>query len=337
MSTLDPLVSVIIPAYNRADLVCETIDSVLSQDYPHVEVLVLDDGSTDHTVEVLESYGSRISWSTHPNMGETRTVNRGFSLAKGEILTVLSSDDLFLPGVISKAVETLQNNPETVVCYCDYLFIDDSGKVLQFWKSLEFDLLDVLRDCECPPGPGAFFWREVAEKVGGRDERLRGVADFEFWLRMALEGSIQRVPGFGSAFREHGHSTSVAGLSTDIGQELLTVVERYFERPDLPEAVRAVRQEAIGGANFVAGCRCGNNFWFQLRCFARAFPYISNRRRLRALLELTQGFAWGRFIKGLLINRIRQADGVGQHYSEVSTGSGDFGSGGPGPQSSVSI
>ena len=319
MSASQPLVSVIIPAYNRADLIGETIDSVLSQDYPHVEVVVLDDGSTDNTVEVLQSYGSRISWSSHPNMGETRTVNRGFSLAKGEIFTVLSSDDLFLPGVISRAVEALGNSPDTVVSYCDYLIIDGSGGVLQFWRALDFDLVKVLRDCECPPGPGAFFRREVVDKVGGRDESIRGVADFEFWLRVALVGRIQRLPAYGSAFREHGDSTSVAGLSTEIGQELIAAVESYFQRPNLPEAVRAVRREAMGGTYFVAGCRCGNNFRFQLRCFARAFPTIGNRRRLRALLELSQGFAWGRYIKGLLIRRIRQAPGVGRHYSEFSS------------------
>lgn len=312
-----PLVSVIIPAYNRAELMRETIESVLAQDYNNIEVLVLDDGSSDHTVEVLKSYGDRIRWESHPNMGETRTVNKGFALARGEILSVLSSDDVFLPGIVSAAVATLQRDREVVVAYCDYLFIDSTGRILQFWKTFDFDLAEVLRDCECPPGPGAFFRREVVEMAGPRDERIRGVGDFEFWLRVALVGKLRRIPQFGSGFREHEQSISVGGLSPEIGQELISVVEAFLRRPDLPESVRQVRRQALGAAYFVAGCRCGGNFRFQLKCFLKAFPHISNRRRARALVELTQGFAWGRALKAFLIRRLRQADGVSQHYSAL--------------------
>lgn len=310
-----PLVSVIIAAYNRAELMRETIESVLAQDYPNLEVLVLDDGSSDHTVEVLESYGERIRWVSHPNMGETRTVNKGFTLARGEILSVLSSDDVFFPGVVRAAVETLERYQEVVVAYCDYLFIDSTGHILQFWKTFDFDLADVLSDCECPPGPGAFFRREVVEQAGPRDERIRGVGDFEFWLRVALVGKLQRIPRYGSGFREHQQSISVGGLSPEIGQELISVVKEFLARPDLPQEVAQVRRQALAAAYFVAGCRCGGSFRFQLRCFFKAFPYISNRRRARALVELTQGFAWGRALKAMLIGRLRQAEGVGQHYS----------------------
>lgn len=311
-----PLVSVIIPAYNRAELMRETIESVLAQDYPHIEVLVLDDGSSDHTIDVLKSYGDRIRWVSHPNMGETRTVNRGFYMARGDIFSVLSSDDVFLPGVVRAAVETLQREYDVVVAYCDYLFINSTGHILQFWKTFDFDLAEVLRDCECPPGPGAFFRREVVEMAGPRDERIRGVGDFEFWLRVALVGELRRIPCYGSGFREHQQSTSVGGLSPEIGQELISVVEGFFQRPNLPERVRLVYRQAIGAAHFVAGCRCGGNLRFQLKCFLKAFPYVSNRRRARALVELAQGFAWGRALKAMLIHRLRQAEGVSQHYSE---------------------
>jgi hypothetical protein len=312
-----PLVSVIIPSYNRAHLVGETIDSVLAQDYPNLEILVLDDGSADDTPAVLAAYGDRISWSRHDNMGETRTVNRGFSLARGEILSVLSSDDVLLPGAVRAAVDLLQAHPEVMVAYFDYLFIDDHGQVRQFWKTMDYDLPQVLADCECPPGPGAFFRRRLVETMGGRDESLRAVGDFEFWLRAAMVGGLARIPQYGSGFREHGHSTSVSGLSPAAGEELIGVVTRFFQRPDLPASVRAVQQRAVAAAYFVAGCRCGGDFWFQLRCFARAFPHISNRRRARALLELTQKLGWGRAVKEFLIRRIRQAPGVGRHYREV--------------------
>lgn len=317
----DPLVSIIVPSYNRAHLVGETISSVLAQDYPNLEVIVLDDGSADDTPTVLAAYGDRISWLRHDNMGETRTVNRGFSLANGEIFSVLSSDDVLLPGAVRAAVDLLQADRQVVVAYFDYLFIDDHGRILQLWKTFDYDLAQVLADCECPPGPGAFFRREVVEKAGGRDVSLRSVGDFEFWLRAALVGRLQRIPRYGSGFREHGHSTSVAGLNTEAGEELVGTVRSFLARPDLPEDVRAVRAKAMAAAYFVAGCRCGGNFRYQLRCFARAFPHLSNRRRARALLELTQSLAWGRALKGFLVRRLRQAPEVGRHYSELPLGS----------------
>ena len=95
-----PLVSIITPAYNRQSLIEETILSVIGQDYPNLEYLVLDDGSSDDTLSVIKKYAKHLRYDAHPNMGETRTVNKGFTMARGEILAVVNSDDPLLPGAV---------------------------------------------------------------------------------------------------------------------------------------------------------------------------------------------------------------------------------------------
>src|SRR5688572_11108874 len=120
MSNPLPLVTIITPAYNRASFMDETIQSVLSQDYPHIEYVVLDDGSTDNTLQVLEKYRSRIILESHPNMGETRTVNKGLSMAKGAIVSIVNSDDPLLPGAVRTSVAVLQEHPDALAAYPDW-------------------------------------------------------------------------------------------------------------------------------------------------------------------------------------------------------------------------
>ena len=122
--TTQPLVTIITPAYNRADYLRETIESILQQDYPNVEYIVLDDGSKDNTVELLEEYTGRLIWESHKNMGEIRTVNKAYGMAKGEYIAVINSDDPLLPGAISAVVDTFLNNPDVLVVYPDWQYID---------------------------------------------------------------------------------------------------------------------------------------------------------------------------------------------------------------------
>src|SRR5687768_2684338 len=111
-----PLVTIIVPTYNRAGLLEQAMDSVLEQAYPNLELLVLDDGSTDETREVLaryaERHSDRLRWTRHENVGQARTLNRGFELARGELIGYLNSDDLMLPGAIEKLAAALASEPD---------------------------------------------------------------------------------------------------------------------------------------------------------------------------------------------------------------------------------
>src|SRR5690606_28481159 len=138
-----------------------------SQDYPRLELIVLDDGSTDRTAEVLAGYEGRLRAFSHDNMGESRTVNRGLSLAAGEVVTVLSSDDLLAPGAVRAAVERLQASPELVCVYGDWDLIDGAGRRIGHVTAPEFDYPRMLAAFMSFLGPGAFFRRSLADRLGG--------------------------------------------------------------------------------------------------------------------------------------------------------------------------
>ena len=254
-----PLVTIITPAYNRAPLIAETIESVLGQDYPNIEYIVLDDGSTDGTLGVIKQYDGRLRWESHSNMGESRTVNRGFELSKGTIVGVVNSDDPLLPGAISKAVNTLLAHPGAVVAYPDWQLIDGHGTKLQVIRCRDYvSRADMVRGHYCLPGPGAFFRRTVIEGTGGRDPAFRYVGDFDFWLRAAVFGDFVRIPEVMATFRTHADSASVCSPSEDMAREHLYVIEKIFNDCKEQSELLKIKGESFLNAYHAAICFYGN-------------------------------------------------------------------------------
>ena len=174
-----PLVSIIIPAYNGARYLKTSVQSVLAQDYPNIELLVFDDGSTDDTVDILKNYGNIFYWESHENMGQSATLNKGWGMAKGEFLSYLSVDDLLESNAVSASVEYLLAHPEIVMTYCDYALIDEAGRLIRDIKVPEFNYSDLLSKIIVQPGPGIFFRREDFQKIGGWDSSLRQMPDLD--------------------------------------------------------------------------------------------------------------------------------------------------------------
>jgi glycosyltransferase involved in cell wall biosynthesis len=253
----DPLVTVVTPAYNRARYLAETIESVLSQDYPRIEYIVLDDGSTDDTRAVLSRYGDRIRWESHPNMGQTRTVNRGFSMARGDFVAVVNSDDPLLPGAIRAAVDAFRGRPDALVAYPDWLTIDGDSKPVRTIRVREYDYRFMVRRFQCIVGPGAFIRREAVQRLGGWNAEYRFIGDFDFWLRLGLVGPFVRTPHVTATFRVHAGSASVAKQGQALAQEPLRVARNFFARPDLPPAIRRLRRESMSWAFYYAGLAAG--------------------------------------------------------------------------------
>lgn len=273
--SLLPLVTIITPAYNRAGLIVETIESVLSQNYPNLEYLVLDDGSTDNTLEIVKRYEGRLRWESHPNMGETRTVNKGFRQATGEIIGVVNSDDPLLPNAVHRIVETFSSRPNLMVAYPDWKMIDEEGSTLEIMECKEFTgLVDMVRKHYCLPGPGAFFRREVIEKTGGRDPQFRYVGDTEFWFRSGLFGEFARIPEVLATHRIHSGSATVGDVGTVMAEEHIKLVDKFFSSAKIPADVRAIEREAYSSANFFAGCACSR--WALVKKLCYFFKAIIN-------------------------------------------------------------
>jgi glycosyltransferase involved in cell wall biosynthesis len=257
MSDPTPLVSIITPAYNRAPYLDETIQSVLEQDYPRVEYIILDDGSTDNTREVLQKYTGRLTWETHPNMGETRTVNKGWGMASGEILATVNSDDPLLPGAVSTAVAFLGWRPEILVAYPDWVYIGPNSEVIGHVQVPQYDYLYMLTRHHCIVGPGAFIRRRAFDLAGMRDPAFRYVADFEYWLRLGLYGPFARIPQTLATFRVHADSASVSHMGAAMAAEHIRLMHEFYSRPDLPVEVQKVRRAAFSSAHRVAAGSCG--------------------------------------------------------------------------------
>jgi glycosyltransferase involved in cell wall biosynthesis len=249
-----PLVSVITPTYNRADdYLRETIDSVLAQDYPNFEYLVLDDGSTDNTREVIEQYSDpRMTYYYHDNMGEAQTVNKGFRLAKGDYILVVNSDDPILSGLLSEAVRILEESPDALVAYPDWQMIDEKSEPFQHIQTMDpYNYVDMLRQSRCVPGPGAMIRRRAIELESGRDISLKYVGDTDFWLRVGLHGPFIHLPQTLACHRIHsGTLTSNLKFQT-VNPERIRMMDKIYGHAKMPEAGQRVKREAYAAAHYI--------------------------------------------------------------------------------------
>jgi glycosyltransferase involved in cell wall biosynthesis len=223
-----PLVSLVTPVYNQADTLAETVDSVLAQSYPRLEYLVVDDGSTDATPQVLARYGGRVRCERQANRGQAQALNQGWALAGGSLLGYLSADDRLAPHAVLRLVEALRSSPSSVVAYGNFRLIDAQGRALRDVRAEDFDLRRLTVDLVCQPGAGVLFRRQLLEDVGGWRADLRQVPDFEFWLRAARKGAFVRVDEVLADYRIHEGSASFRPIAAERSDELARVMDEYW-------------------------------------------------------------------------------------------------------------
>lgn len=195
----NPVVSIVTPSLNCGAFIEDTLRSVEQQDYPHVEHIVLDSGSTDETLAILARHPSVRVVKPAPH-GLSEKVNHGFSIATGEIVGWMNADDLYLPGAISKAVDALKRNPEAALAYSNFLEIDEDGVEIRKRRSKQASWQEML-SCAYVPIESAFIRREALERVGPLDMRYPLVQDWDLSLRISKQFPILHVDDWWSAFR----------------------------------------------------------------------------------------------------------------------------------------
>jgi glycosyltransferase involved in cell wall biosynthesis len=197
-----------VPSYNQGRFLDEALRSALEQKYEPLEVIVVDGGSTDDSVAVIERYADRLAWwVSEPDRGQAHALNKGFSRARGGILGWLASDDVLLPGAVARAVEELERGP--LLVYGEALFVDAEGRELFPLEPRPFDEAEMLRRCEnFVVQPGSLFSRPAWELAGPLDEESHYLFDFAFSLRVSQHGEVRAIPDRLAHYRVHAESKS---------------------------------------------------------------------------------------------------------------------------------
>ncbi|MFN2159937.1 MAG: glycosyltransferase family 2 protein [Anaerolineales bacterium] len=200
----DPLVSIVTPSFNQAQFLEETICSVLDQDYPNIEYIIMDGGSTDSSLEIIKKYQSKLAgWISEPDRGQTDAINKGFERASGEILAWINSDDTYQPGAVSEAVEYFKSHTGTGLVYGDANLIDEEGKIIGKFPARQTDYPRLRRGYVHIPQQSSFFSGNIWKRVGPLDPSFHFAMDYDLWVRIARVAPIMYVQRTWANFRIH--------------------------------------------------------------------------------------------------------------------------------------
>lgn len=229
-----PLVSVIIPSFNHGLYITSCVESVLNQDYPCIEIIVIDDGSTDNSIELLEKYGDRIVLIQQVGGRQAKARNLGLNRAKGEYIAFLDSDDRYLPGRIKSAMDVFLREPDVDVVWGNYRLVDADDRIIAevCWQpemeDFRFELVSGNPICNST----VTVRRKLLDEIGGFDERIPRACDGLAWyLIAARNGRFVHLDDFILEYRLHGanDSNGFAKMTVERDTALLTAVHAYIE------------------------------------------------------------------------------------------------------------
>jgi glycosyltransferase involved in cell wall biosynthesis len=269
-----PKVTIVTPSYQQAAFLEQTICSVLDQDYPNIEYMVIDGGSTDGSVEIIQRYASRLAyWVSEPDSGQAEAINKGLLRATGEIVAWINSDDYYLPGAVRRAVEVLTAQPELGFVYADVLAVDGAGRPVNRMRYGDWGL-DGLLAFRMIGQPSVFIRRTALEQAGLLRADMGYLLDHDLWLRIAARAPIHYVPEMWSAARYHAAAKNVAQTER-FCQEAYRVAETLPSDPLLAERYQKLRRQVLAGLYRLDGWYLseGGKPWKSLRSYARSLRH----------------------------------------------------------------
>ena len=252
-----PIVSVVIPTYNRGWTIREAVDSVLAQDFKDYELIVVDDGSTDDSRDILKSYGAAVSVLRQSNKGVSAARNTGVAASAGELIAFLDSDDLWLPQKLSHQVDFFNRNPDAVINQTQELWIRNGVRVHPKKRHHKFGGMIFERSLDlCLVSPSAVMIRKnIFEIIGGFDESLPACEDYDLWLRVSCKYPVHLI-ATPLIIKRGGHNdqlSKTSGLDKFRIEALMKIIESdQLSAPQCKAAVKTLRAKCTIYAN---GCR----------------------------------------------------------------------------------
>jgi len=225
---MTPKVSICVPTYNRKDFLKETLDSIFAQTYTDYEVVIVDDGSTDGTDDMLKNLGLPIRYYRQENQGDAAARNKLIELAQSEYITFIDSDDLLIHDAIEKMMNVMEAEGGKVIVYGPYQRIDQDGNIYGRYKRKQYSgyitkyLFQNIFVYSC----GSMFPKKVLETAGGFDSSLPVCSDYDLWIRLSLKYSFVALEE--PTFKRRRHTGNISALSTENRILELKVLERFY-------------------------------------------------------------------------------------------------------------
>ena len=249
-----PKVSIVTPSYNQANFLEETIRSVLLQNYPNLEYIIIDGGSNDGSVNIIRKYEPWLSyWKSEPDRGQSQAINQGWAMSTGNILAYLNSDDTYEPKAVQKVINFLREHPHVDTVYGDCNKIDEVSKVTGMCSGMPFDLKAIACGQWYIPQPSVFIRSQVIKSIGNLAENLHLVMDWMLWLHIALAGfKIVYLPQTLANFRVY-KLTKTSSQFKRAGKEKLLVLDNLFQDANLPADIQLYKPQAYSNVYRVMG------------------------------------------------------------------------------------
>ena len=235
-----PLVSVVVPCYNHEKYVKETIESIINQTYKNIELIVIDDGSKDNSVSVIQELADKYGFTFihRPNKGLSATLNEGIRLSKGKYFSAIASDDILMLEKIEKQVEFMESNPEYGMCYGKIVYFEDSIENTYEYPNSNKQgwVFDDLLNYGCfIPAPSYFMRKEVFESVGGFDKNL-WIEDWDMWLRISQKYQVGYIDEYLAYYRKH--DTNISSQSLKMYQAEKQILEKYKDYENFDKVIK---------------------------------------------------------------------------------------------------